>query len=362
MTDDESEQLADMLWTMIENEDLSDMENCEQFFEITYSFITERGISYGQEVDTEEQQNDNQNNVETDNFQESVENNTAWEMDMNVMFDAMETKCTLDELIADIQVEPFDKYSYQSGGNKGLFYATFGDFTGELHYSDAEEISFYLETDEPITENDVIEIFNSVPLTNMVDNNQVFVWNDKLEMNVYYHNYCTAIYFRLCSNSIGTEEDIGLSEENTSGEWDVYLEDIYEMFYNDYTFEQIKNKYPTGILTEVADYLLEYYGYVGDYKGYYSYCSGCPVYGIGDENSEYANFSWTSESGTWCSNEYLCEEWGLTYVDSGYMHCNGAPVTIYDWNEKLVVIVLQAEDSHTLIQILPMANYRINYW
>lgn len=320
--------------------------------------IVESGVSYEPEVNTVELQNNKtEEYVESGNYREDGENNTFWDIDMNMIFYAMATNYSLDEFIADIQIEPFERFSYQDGGSKGLFYTTFGEFTGELHYSDTDEIAFYLETDEPIVGNEVSKIFNAVSTKSVDDDNQIFVWNDKVEMDVYYNNYCTSIYFSIYENNISSSE-----EENVSGEWDVCLEDINEMFSSNYTFEQIKSKYPTGILTEVDNYLLEYYGYVGTYKGYFSYCSGCPVYGIGDINSEYEHFSWTSEIGTWCSDEYLCEEWGLTYLDSGYREGNGTPITIYEWNERLVVVVLQAEGSHTLIQILPIANYQINYW
>lgn len=56
MTDDEREQLADLLFEMVDNEELSDYEVCEKFFELTYDFINENGITYERYYDAVQQQ------------------------------------------------------------------------------------------------------------------------------------------------------------------------------------------------------------------------------------------------------------------------------------------------------------------
>lgn len=72
LTEGENEQLADMLWAMVEDEELSDMEICEQFFEITYDFINEREMSYEQDVNSDERQNnETKDNGEAGNHQEN---------------------------------------------------------------------------------------------------------------------------------------------------------------------------------------------------------------------------------------------------------------------------------------------------
>lgn len=65
LTESENEQLADMLWAMVEDEELSDMEICEQFFEITYDFINEKGMP------DEQQNNETEDNIEAGNHQEN---------------------------------------------------------------------------------------------------------------------------------------------------------------------------------------------------------------------------------------------------------------------------------------------------
>jgi hypothetical protein len=64
----------------------------------------------------------------------------------------------------------------------------------------------------PITENDVIEIFNVEPMTAADGNNQVFVWRNKVELSVYYHSYCTSIFFRLYDKSM-REDYLSMSLE-----------------------------------------------------------------------------------------------------------------------------------------------------
>ena len=56
MTDDEREQLADLLFEMVDNEELSDYEVCEKFFELTYDFINDNGITYERYYDAVQQQ------------------------------------------------------------------------------------------------------------------------------------------------------------------------------------------------------------------------------------------------------------------------------------------------------------------
>lgn len=141
--------------------------------------------------------------------------------------------------------------------------------------------------------------------------------------------------------------------------WQVQLNDIYEMLTKGYTTDDIKASHPNGILTDVEGYLLEYYGYFGTYYGYFSYCEGCPIYGLGDEDSEYRHFSWASDFDTICPDSYINQLYELQYIVSGYH--DDARVTIYEWENKLILSVLQGEDD-TLIQIAPIGNYPINFW
>lgn len=177
--------------------------------------------------------------------------------------------------------------------------------------------------------------------------------------------------FDFAQESNGSYNYVGDSwYDSASGEFlKIDLNEIYNVFSNNISVADFNDLYPVGVLTYVDNYYVEYTGYFASNKGVLSYCSGCPVYGVGDENMEFTNFSWTSENGSMCSTSDILNQYSLDYVDSGYSNTGyvNAEISIYSWSERLVVIVnqvynLEGLEDHTLIQILPMADYNYNFW
>lgn len=169
---------------------------------------------------------DVEDSSETGKHQEHIENNTSWNIDMNKMYYAMATNYTVDEFIEDINVEPFDKSLYLSTGSVGRFYSTFGEYTGELQYCITDEFpNFYLELGKSLTESEVAEIFDAIPITAVEEGCQTFTWNEQVVINVYYLYDSTMLFFSLYDLYID-EDNCEDEESNNQDSYDVFLKQI----------------------------------------------------------------------------------------------------------------------------------------
>ena len=163
------------------------------------------------------------------------------------------------------------------------------------------------------------------------------------------------------NNDYGMNETENEEKQELAESCNIYLEDLYYMLSNDYSLQQVKENYAVKVVSEF-DTLVEYYGYFGKYRGYFHYGTGVPVYGL---DGEHTIFSWSGDLDTTPPEEYINGLYDLDYVDSGYH--KDAKVTVYNWENKLLVSVLEAENTdssmHALIQVvLYDEEIKIRHW
>ena len=179
--------------------------------------------------------------------------------------------------------------------------------------------------------------------------------------------YIDNLYEEINVSNLDNNNDYGIDETENKEKTElaeacnIYLEDLYYMLSNGYSLQEVKENYPVKIVSEF-DTLVEYYGYFGEYRGYFHYGTGIPVYGL---EGEHTIFSWSGDLDVTSLDEFLNGLYDLEYVDSGYH--NDAKVTIYNWENKLLISVLQAENAnssmHALIQmVLYDEEIEVRYW
>lgn len=377
LSEDEKDALYEDL-SDIYNKEYTAYEKCVQFYDLAYSYVQEHKANYGGLLSSEELK-------ERDELDKQFANKTDVDIHMEQAASDDRVDYPDKDYVWLVLWDYGDRTSYELKSNylsddeKDALYHEISDVYDDDGTAYEKCRNYYNLAYSAVQEHDAkpVAIMNLVGMTVEQAKNELGKYGILLEAeNQTYSSEYAANTIMSQRPAEGTEitkgqtvyVDVSLGEEPYPHQGDndfmvsgraVSLEDIYDMFSNHYTLEQVEERLSEGI--ETRDNLrVQYDGNFGDYQGSFYYRVTTPIYGL---EGEYPAFIWVNHdfSGTSCSNEYILSRLdNLVFIDSGYHDAD--EVTLYCWEDKLIVSVVQGGSATTGIYLIPYGDYPIKYW